>query len=496
MTSYRELVAAATVGIAQRPFRVTELPEPAAEHITVVDADPAAGLLDAVALLDAARRASVLSAREIALPVPAAQDSWPELRSGAARIVVELSASGPFDVLADLLQAAALAGFRAPPPLLPSLLTAAAVNSTLRDAVVATLGERGRWLAGHQSEWRRLLGVISDDAWQVGSLAERRTWLGQLRRRDTDAARRLLADGWTRETGEGRAELIAVLADGLTTADESFLEAALDDPKADVRRQAADLLQRLPGSAYQSRARARAATVLHIERGRIVATRPGEPDDAARRDGLAARPRRARTDGQTWLLTQLIAAAPLELWAEILGHDPHRIVALPVADDRGPDVHAGWRRAAVRQRNLEWARALLDVSEYVRRAAGPPSDQALAALLPPAERQTRAAALLRRRAGAGRLVAEVHSCPPPWDAQLGDAVLDYLESEVHRERSVPVSPLLAAVARAVPTHGSSDYAALLRRLADDAPVTTSWPYVLRRAAGIVELRRRFHEELQ
>jgi hypothetical protein len=496
MTSYRELVAAATVGVAQRPLQVSELPEPAGEHIAAVDTDPAAALLDAVVLLDAARRASSPSTRGIALPVRATHDSRPELRSGAARIVAGLLASGPADVLADLLQAAARAGFRAPPPLLPSLLAAAVTNSTLRDAVVATLGERGRWLAGHESEWRRLLGVISDDAWQVGSLAERRTWLGQLRRRDPDAARGLLADGWARETGEGRAELIAVLADGLTTADESFLEAALDDRKADVRRRAADLLQRLPGSAYQARARARAATILHVERGRIVATRPGEPDDAARRDGLAARPRGTRTGGPTWLLTQLITAAPLEVWAEILGEDPYRIVALPVADDVGPDVHVGWRRAAVRQRNPEWARALLDVSEHARRPAGPPTDQALAALLPPAERRTRAAALLRRRAGAARLAAEVHSCPPPWDAQLGDAVLEYLESEVRRERSVPVGPLVATVARAVPTHGGTDYAALLRRLADDAPVTTTWPYVLGRAAGIVELRRRFHEELQ
>ena len=494
MTSYRELVAAATVGIAQRPLQVAELPEPAAEQVAVIDADPAAGLLDAAALFDVARRASALSARPIAPVASAAQDNRPELRPGAARIVAELLASGPSDVLSDLLQAAADAGFRASPPLLPSLLCAAAVNSTLRAAVVATLGERGRWLAAYRPEWRHLLGADTDDAWQVGSLAERRSWLRQLRRRDPDAARTLLADGWTRETGEGRTELITVLADGLSRADEAFLEAALDDRKADVRRRAAYLLQRLAGSALQARARDRAATVLRVEAGRIVATAPDEPDDAARRDGLDVRPRGPQTGTKTWLLTQLIAAAPLELWSETLGGEPHRIVALPIADDSGPAVHAGWRRAAVRQRNLDWARALLDVSEQA--PAGPPYDQELSALLPHAERLTRAAALLRRTAPAASLVAEVGSCPPPWDAQLADSVLDYLDSEVRRERSVPVSQLLVAVARAVPTHGGTDYAALLRGLADEAPATTTWPHLLRRAAGVVELRRRFHEEMQ
>jgi Family of unknown function (DUF5691) len=495
VTGYRELVAAATVGLAQRPLRVTDLPEPAAEHVTVVDVDPAGGLLDAIALLDAAQRASAPSASPMPLPARAADDRRPELRPGSARIVAELLASGPADVLGDLLQAAGQAGFRAPAPLLPSLLSAAAVNSTLREPVVAALGERGRWLAAQQPEWRRLLGAVSDDAWQVGSLAERRLWLGELRRRDPDAARRLLAEGWAHETGEGRADLITVLADGLTTADESFLEAALDDRKAEVRRQAAHLLQVLGGSAYQARARARAETVLQIEHGRLVAVPPDEPDEEARRDGLDARPRGPRAGAKSWLLTQLIASAPLEVWAEILGGDPCRLVAIPVADDRGPEVHGGWRRAAVRQRNLEWARALLDVSEELPRPAGPPFDEELAALLPHVERQARAAALLRRRASAARLVAEVHSCPPPWAGPLGEAFLNYLEAEVRRARSVPISPLLATAARAVPTNATTDYAALLRGLADDAPVTTAWPHLLRRTAGIVELRRRFHEEL-
>jgi hypothetical protein len=140
-------------------------------------------------------------------------------------------------------------------------------------------------------------------------------------------------------------------------------------------------------------------------------------------------------------------------------------------------------RAAVRQRNVEWARALLNVSDHG------PSDPELAALLPRAERQARAVALLQRR--GTQLAAELQSCPPPWGPELGKAVLGYLGREVRREGSVPVGMLLTTVARAVP----ADCAAQLRKLADDAPVTTSWPSALRRAAGLVEVRRRFLEEL-
>jgi uncharacterized protein DUF5691 len=494
VTTYDELVAAATVGIAQRPLSITELPQPAGEHSPVLDADPAMCLLDAVALLDAAQRAGRLFATPIPLPEPAPCDGVPELPPVASLIVADLLRTGPAQLLGDLLSAAAHAGFRAAPALLPTLLSAAATNSALRDGVAATLGERGRWLAAQQPEWLRVVdsGVVpvAEDAWETGRFAERRSWLAQFRRHDPDAARGLLAEGWMRETGDDRAELITVLADRLSAADESFLEAALDDRRAEVRRRAAQLLQLLPGSAYQGRARGRAAEVLHLERRgvrrRLVVTLPDEADESARRDGLDVRPHMPRTGVRTWLLMQIVAAAPLELWTEILGDDPRDIVALPIADGFAPDVHAGWRRAAVRQRNAGWARALLDVSDHG------PSDAELAAVLPHTERQARVVALLQRSAEAVRLLAEVQCCPPPWGPELAEAVLAYLERELRGGRSVPTGALLATVARALPT----DYAAPLRRLAEEAPLTTGWPRALRRAADIVELRRRFHEELQ
>src|SRR5262249_54677837 len=169
--TYRELVAAATVGLAQRPLSVIELPEPAGEYGTVLAADPAVGLLDAVALLDAAQRAGRL-ATPISLPSPAPARTRPELSPPAGRIAAGLLGSGSADVLAALLRAAAHAGLRAASPLLPALLSAAAADSTLRDAVSATLGERGRWLAALAPEWLRVVdsGVMpaAEDAWETG----------------------------------------------------------------------------------------------------------------------------------------------------------------------------------------------------------------------------------------------------------------------------------------------------------------------------------------
>jgi integrase len=93
VTTYRELVAAATVGIAQRPLSVVELPEPASEYGTVVDADPAVGLLDAVALLDATQRAGRL-ATVISLPPPAPADACPEQAGQGLKSIFRLLRAG------------------------------------------------------------------------------------------------------------------------------------------------------------------------------------------------------------------------------------------------------------------------------------------------------------------------------------------------------------------------------------------------------------------
>ena len=67
--SYDDLVAAATVGLSHRPLHVTGLSGAAAGHAGVLDpGDQAAALLDAAALMVAARRAGVRPATGCRLP--------------------------------------------------------------------------------------------------------------------------------------------------------------------------------------------------------------------------------------------------------------------------------------------------------------------------------------------------------------------------------------------------------------------------------------------
>ena len=541
--SFDDLVTAATVGVSRKPLAITGLDGPAADHVDVLEpAHPAAALLDAAALVTVARRAGFRPAHGVVGPPPSPADTAPGLTARAERALRQLGgaqlapgfAAGDKELLADLLTAARDAGYVASPPLLPDLLDAAVRTTALRPAVIAVLGVRGRWLAGHRPDWQRVvaatplldqpaadasgsaataLAATDPEAWRTGSRGERHAYLAAQRERDPAAGRELLAAEWPRLAADERAALLAVLARGLSADDEELLEAALDDRAGAVRAVAQRLLTLVTGSRFCRRATERAAAVVRLERQadrrRLAVRLPGNPDAAAVRDGIDPRPPSPSIRAGAWLLTQVIAAVPLAAWTTLLGLPPADIVALPIValsaePNVGLDVHAGWRLAAVNQGSSEWAEALLAAGDPDdggnRPPAAWPADQRLAATLPPGRRAARAAALLagtNLNAGptaAQHAIAEVGGFVP-WPGALADAVISVLS----RAAPLAVLPrlprgLLDLATRSLPATGGRDYAAELTRLADAHPQT--WTPLLRKTAETVLLRRAFLEEIR
>ena len=501
MTAYADVVAAATVGLAQRPLQVTALAGPAAAHEDVLPADPAPAALAAAALFDAAQRAGGLHPEPVTLPAPAPEDPAPELSAAGGEILAEVLADGDREVLVDLLELAAGAGVRAPAPALPALLALAAPNRALREPVAAVLGSRGRWLAAQHPEWRRVVdaaaAVLPPDAWETGFQAERVAWLREQRATDPAAGRAVLTAAWPRENGDDRAALLGALAVGLAPADEPFLEQALDDRRADVREQARRLLARLPSSAFVARATDRASVVLSQHRDVVVVTLPPSPDAAARRDGLTPVPPESAVGEAAWWLFQVVARAPLGLWLDRLGGTAAEIVARPVAGEFAAELRAAWRAAAARERDSEWAAALLAVPAPTP-LAGP--DARLTELLPAPERVERAVAVLAgERAGT---IADVAACPAPWPAELTDAVLGYLGTQLRAAAPRPPGELPRLLARRSELGDRRDVPGWLRELADrfrvrtaSVPTAGRWAAPLERAADLLDLRRRFAREL-
>ncbi|MGX1807746.1 DUF5691 domain-containing protein [Nocardia sp. NPDC055321] len=445
-----ELVSTALVGTARRQGDGGALPGPVAALSARLTGEPAAALLDTIALQDCFARGAV-TAGAVKQPDTAQDDDRPLLPRGAGAHLAELlGENSPF--LDEWFAAAAVHDFRAPDELCSLLLDRAKSLSAHRESLLRLAGARGRWLAAQHPGWRSLVRVPVEDesVWSHGRPAERRLWLAQLRSRDRHAALAALAGSWGTESGPGRAELLLVLADGLGLGDEAMLETALDDRRAEVRRTAADLLARLPDSTFAARMAERAGAWLsfgpRLLRPVLTTTGPGVLDDAARRDGVgdsygytAYRADGAPDLAAEWL-HRVVAGTPLAHWERVLG-PPEQAVRVAMSQGmRGP-MFAGWSDATLAQRDSAWAKALF--TAFAAQEAGESDSEKLRELfaLQPLDDQIRH---LRRLDSSW--LAEIESLlravPHPWPAPMAEHVLRLLLERAQLSADRPGAPSL------------------------------------------------------
>ena len=419
-------------------------------------------LLDAAAVETVRRRAGLRPARAAQRPQPAPEDPRPALPPAAARRLAMLLADRPgvagggrrgtapdlMELLPQWLAAANDRGFAPPPQALPALLDAARGRTDLRPAALTFAGPRAVWLARLNPDWRFALRTtpgggaalphLEDAAevqqlWQEGLFAERVALLSAIRTREPAAARELLATTWATERAEDRLMFLDSLRAGLGPQDEPLLEQALADRSRNVRATAAELLSALPGSALAARMAARAAACVALDHTQQTPTigveAPHQCDAGMERDGVVPKAPAGRGE-RSWWFGQLVEATPLGTWPGHLGgRTPREIVELPVADDWQSELHAAWCRAAVRQRDAEWARALLG-SPSAPEAGGPGAvslaERAkLLGTLGTAERAEWVAGFIATH-GLSEAFQLLGVCAVPWAAPLGRAVVDAL----------------------------------------------------------------------
>lgn len=538
---WETLHTTALLGTDRRP-----LPPPAVDdspaHRAVDRTDPATALLELAALETVRRRAGALPAPATEavtalLTAPAPEDPRAELPAPAARRLALLLGSrgaGSPGTLANLtellpqwLATARARGLRPPAVVVPALLDAARGRTELRPDAVALAGPLGRWLAARNPDWRFVLRTTADTPggapgpggtaaasggdhlWHEGLFAERVTHLTALRRTDPAAGLALLASTWPTERAEDRLLFLDALQDGLSLADEPFLEAALGDRSKNVRATAAELLSTLPGStlAHRMAERARAAVRLSERGTHLLVTPPAECDAAMQRDGIPLKSPTGRGE-RAWWFGEVIAAAPLRLWQESTGLTPSRLLGLRVGDSIdetnsswADDLREAWARAAVRQQDADWARALLGPAPAPapggrtgRAARAPRSTGApakLLSVLPPPERAAWTAAFIEVH-GLGEAFQLLGACAAPWTPPLSTAVVAAL-ARAAASGAYPWSHsgVLGMTERAL----SPGTAAAVEELAAGAAPAGAWAETFARLAGTLRFREAMLAEL-
>ena len=415
ISPWKSLLPPAMVGTDKKPLALPALDGAVGALLAQVQAQarsPAQALLQSAGVLTVCERAGqrpIAASSLTASPhgVAAADVAQAALQDSALIDTVRwLLTDAPQRLQIDWLQHLAAAGWRLPPSLLPLALDTAQRASVLRPAVLAVLGERGRWLARHHRTWRYAAENVSsvssatdtdtestplETRWQEGTLAQRMQLLRDERQHQPSAARERLQASLTDLPAKERAELLAALQTGLSAEDEALLTTlASQDRSREVRHIARGLLVQLPGSAVSQRAGARLAPHLVLDtRQRWVIIPPEAADPGWKDEGIEAdRPTHDKLGERAWWLYQLARQVPLLWWEQHTGMAPDALLQWIAKNDWAEAVVRAWwevlRAAPPSAASTAWCKAFLD---HWPGKAMHESPAAVLALLPAAERE-------------------------------------------------------------------------------------------------------------
>jgi hypothetical protein len=482
VNGWDELVATALLGTQRRPVDKAALPD--AVRPLVHGEDATSDLLTAAALMTGYRRAGRCASRDAEPVLVAEPDERPLIPPPARQRLARLLKMNEPDLLDEWLLAVERRGLRVPPERLPALASTARARVASRALTASVAGPLSEWLAELHPEWGFLAAHApssEDDVWRYGMTPQRVRWLAATLVTEPELARAELAAVWATEPAPVRAEFLSVLGTALTLEDGIFLETVLDDRAVPVRKLAAELLQRLPGSGLAQRMAERVRSLISVQHRSLrqdvlVVTLPEKCDAGLLRDGVTRVP--LGGSRPVWWLRQIVAATPMSVWAEF-APSPAELLRMPVEGFDEDLLRQAWTDAAARQRDAGWARALLDAGPRI-----PNSTRMIAAL--PREQWTGAVVEVANRAGSSHLAEVVAALPRPWPAELGTALLDWL-AERPDERAVATAAHV--IARAAPP-GCLNHPRTTGPLPED---TALWR---RQLAETLIFRREMHEELQ
>jgi hypothetical protein len=453
----------------------------------------------------------------------------------ASALIAELTALRPHLLLREALERLDAAGGIVAPARLPELLDTR--DNLLAAVLPRVIGERGKWLAELTGDGDWLTPDAPEEeearrAWAEGPHALRRAVLGARRRTNPADARTWLAESWSGESAEHRAELLAALEEALSSDDVEFLDGVLGDRSVVVRNVAVRLLACIPESDAARRFAERADAMLDYEPpartkglrakvaraigagsvGTLVVRLPESFDPGWERDALVAKPPTGAGERAYWLVQSLALVRPVH-WQERFATSPQELIAAARATDWSFALMEGWSQATLLARDPAWATALWDAwldlnvdAKSAQREATVRGSmlKRLHPILPRAEAEARVLELMKRPLGELPLGLGVivDAAPRPWSATFATRFLARLREQVRAAASAEQwtsgiwFEALAPVAFAVAPESFADAFDLERRLGEIDKLPPAYRRKLDELRDTVRLRQRIHEEIR
>ncbi|MCP2729926.1 DUF5691 domain-containing protein [Limnofasciculus baicalensis] len=328
--------------------------------------DPEGTLLSAAAIISLYQKAGQIPVTDNQpLPTPCQTDNNSNCSPLSAQYLKVMLLKERQQLLPEWLAAAATARKQVPAYYLPELLELGRTSPHLRLAIMSVLGKRGRWLAGQNPKWDYVVGEDIEITWKTGSSAARQLLFEQLRTENPGDAREKLTKIFPQEKLDQQLAFLEIFQTGLNMDDEPFLESLLDNKYQKIQQKAAELLAHLPGSRLSQRMAKRITSALIMKQNRnrlhLDFTLPNGNDEAMTRDGINGKQPPKLLGEKAWKILQIVASTPLSFWTEINRISPTEWIQAAKRSEWDRTLVDAWVVAALRQKNPDWAEALLSI---------------------------------------------------------------------------------------------------------------------------------------
>jgi len=285
-----------------------------------------------------------------------------------------LITEGNEDLLKEWLEVAKRLGKRPPHFLLPLLLELGVSKTAIRSAIIDGVGERAKWLAIQNENWRYVLCSKTDyqstdfaSMWETGEIQERVSAFKSVRQNDPDRAREMLTSSWKQDPPEQRVLFLAELRTNLSLSDEPFLEeTALDDRRKEIRTTTAELLASIGQSRFTRRMIERVSARLIVQKlenrnQAFELVLPEECNKGMERDGVLQTRVTAVGQRADWLV-QMIGTLDPAFWCERFGVSPTGMIETILNSEEVDRkvLFTGLHDAIVRHRSVDWVAPIVN----------------------------------------------------------------------------------------------------------------------------------------
>ena len=365
---------------------------------------------------------------------PAPEEDKRYAPPAAHRVLSAVLEAGSASLLGYWLEHCAEKQFIVQPEAITSLLESVIRQKPLQARALDCCGHRGAWLARFNTAWA--FGRPEEgDAWQTGTLEQRKIFLARTRNEDPAQARTLLQEAWPQENAADRTELVKQLSINAGADDLPWLETLLTDKSAKVKDAVTALLKAIPASsivqAYWKIVQS--AVRLKKERGLLGLTSkevidfgtPGSVDEWIYKSGIEKVSSEKNSSDDAFLLYQLMRHIPPAFLETHLGLDRQQIVRLLLQTAEGQQFLSAIGSAAISFGDRAWVRAVIaaDGKRFYIDALGS---------LPQAEAEAYALRFLDTADAAGAIVNRATEFEREWSPEFSSALLAFTSQQPYQ----------------------------------------------------------------